>query len=281
MPVCNEEASIEPTVRAVHESLRTVDFPYELIVVDDGSTDGTPQALARCLSCTVLRHPTNRGYGAALKTGIQHAGFPLVAILDADGTYPVERLPQLVQLAENVEMVVGSRVSTPFAYQWSRRLAKWFLTRFAELLIGRSIPDLNSGMRVFRRQFAERHLDIFPDGFSFTTTITLAQMTDGRSVHFEPIPYRKRVGRSKIRPLVDTWNMARTIVRTVYHFAPGRVIVPLATAGSLLLALSLAWNMIQVPQATDKVVLMLANLIQLGMVFLLADLFQQRAEATR
>ncbi len=204
LPVYNEEQAIAATLDYLQENLRAAECEYEIVTVNDGSTDGTGKILRSRSDIRLIEHNRNRGYGAALKTGIRHAKYSLIVITDADGTYPNERIPELVSLATQVDMVVGARIGASVQYPTIRKIPKWFLVHFAQWVSRCHIPDLNSGMRVFRKSVVERFLNILPDTFSFTTTITLAMLTNGYIVHYEPINYRYRVGKSKIKPIRDT-----------------------------------------------------------------------------
>jgi glycosyltransferase involved in cell wall biosynthesis len=179
--------------------LANLGCPTEIVVVDDGSTDGTGDK-ARALGAEVIAHPYNRGYGAALKTGILATQAPLVMIMDADCTYPPDAIPRLLANADRAEMVVGARSLASTGVTWMRKPAKWMLNRFASYLVGRHIPDLNSGQRVMKRSTLLRYMHLCPDGFSFTSTITLALIANGHLVLWEPIEYVERTGDSKIRP---------------------------------------------------------------------------------
>lgn len=276
VPVFNEELAIESTIQRIHAALDDQQFDVEIIVVNDGSRDGTAEILRRMDGVTVIEHAGNRGYGASLKTGIRHARHPLIAIIDADGTYPIERLPELLRLMDDADMVVGARTGKRVKYPLLRCVPKWFLVRFAEWLTRRRIPDLNSGMRVFRKSVAERFLKIFPDGFSFTTTITVAMLTNGYRVHFEPIDYFTRVGRSKIHPLRDTWRIAQVILRTSMYFAPLRVFFPVAMVFFLGFLGALTADLVA-GDLTERTLLLLVASVQLGMFSLLADLIANRS----
>lgn len=199
LPVYNEELAIAATLVHLKESLRFTSCEYEIVTINDGSTDGTSKILRYRSDIRSIEHRRNRGYGAALKTGIRHARYPLIVITDADGTYPNERIPELVAIARQADMVVGARIGASVQYPTIRRIPKWFLIRFAEWVSRTSIPDLNSGLRVFRKSVVEKFLNILPDSFSFTTTITIAMLTNGYIVHYEPVDYRYRVGKSKIK----------------------------------------------------------------------------------
>jgi glycosyltransferase involved in cell wall biosynthesis len=275
VPVFNEEGAIGATLSAIDVTMRASGREYEVLVIDDGSTDDTAQVLAGT-TARVVRHRANRGYGAALKTGIRATDFPLIAILDADGTYPIARLPELLALADEADMVVGARTGGSVHVPALRRPVKWGLTRVANLLSGHRIPDLNSGMRVFRRELATRFFGLFPDGFSFTSTITLASHVNGYRVEYVPIDYYRRTGASSIRPVRDTLNFFLLIVRMVVTFRPLNVFLPTA---AVLLALGLVKAALDFSRTgafgTASAILILAAL-QIALMGLLADLVTRR-----
>ena len=240
-PCFCEENGIVPTLRAVQTALDGAALRHEIIVVDDGSTDGTREVLeASPVSIKVLRNSQNRGYGASLKRGIHHAKAPLIAIIDADGTYPPEEIPNLIAAIHGGEcdMAVAARTGEKVSIPAIRRPPKWLLGKVANFVANRKIPDMNSGLRVFPKEVADRMSSILPDGFSFTTTITLAMMTSGYEVSFHPINYYKRVGSSKIRPISDTLNFLQLILKMALYFAPLRIFLPLS---AILLALGVGW----------------------------------------
>jgi glycosyltransferase involved in cell wall biosynthesis len=279
IPVFNEQEAVVPTILELARCLCHYDGECEMIVINDGSTDETREALAevsRMVGLRIIEHPRNLGYGAALKTGIRYARQPLVAIVDADGSYPIERLTDLLAQARHADMVVGARVGPRVVQSWPRRFAKSCLLRFAEWLTRREIPDLNSGMRVFRRDVAEQFLRILPDGFSFTTTITLSMLTKGYRVHFEPIDYHKRIGQSKIRPLQDTLNFAQLILRTAIYFAPIRVFLPVAALFFLAFLSALGWDVLVRRDLTEGTLILLTASTQLALFALLADMIDKR-----
>ena len=190
IPCYNEEDAVEDTVRHVFETIDDAGG-FEVVVIDDGSTDRTGERLEGLLHVyphlQVVRHDRNRGYGAALKTGIQRCRAPLIVITDADGTYPNERICELVARCADQDMVVGARTADSVRYPWIRRIPKVFLRRWASWIANQDIPDINSGLRVFRRDTAESLLPILPNTFSFTTTITLAMLTTYRRVDYVPM----------------------------------------------------------------------------------------------
>jgi glycosyltransferase involved in cell wall biosynthesis len=276
VPAYNEEDGILATLTDLRERCASLGVASEILVVDDGSTDRTREVLAGLAGIRVLSHARNRGYGAALKTGIRNAQHPLIAITDADGTYPNDRLPDLIRLASSADMVVGSRTSANALHPPLRSIPKWFLKRFAEWLTRRKIPDINSGMRVFRRDVAVEFARILPDGFSFTTTITLAMLTNDYSVHFEPIEYHRRIGRSKIRPIRDTLQIAQLILRTGMYFAPLRVFFPVALVFGVGFLGSLAIDIFWRRDLTEATLVLLVASTQIAMFALLADMIDKR-----
>ena len=236
IPAFNEEGAIVETIRHITEVMEPSTVPYEIILVNDGSTDQTIPTLVKFLSennqiaarVNIVEHEHNRGYGASLKTGIRAANNEAICITDADGTYPNYRIPELFRIFSDgkFDMVVGKRnfknlpsVTKP---------AKWFITRLANFLVDGKIPDINSGLRIFRRSVAIEYFPIICDGFSFTTTITLAMFSNGSRVHYEPIEYFKRKGKSKIKPIKDTINFIQLIISTVAYFNPLKVFVPIS-----------------------------------------------------
>lgn len=225
VPAYNEEGAIGAQIERIQAVMGGSGWPYELIVVDDGSTDGTSRE-ARRDAVRLIELPRNRGYGAALKAGIAAARNEWVVILDADGTYPAEAIPAMLERAEQYDMVVGARVGENVNIPLARRPAKWFLARLASYLAEQPIPDLNSGLRVLKKPLVEKYEHLLPSGFSFTTTITLALLCNDHSVYYHPIEYHKRVGRSKIRP-GHAYEFLMLILRTVIYFNPLRVFLPL------------------------------------------------------
>ena len=246
VPIYNEADGVSS---AIPELLRReLAEECDVIIVDDGSDDGTGDALSRFESETgkfrLVRHEENRGYGASLKSGISEATTEYVVITDADNSYPNDRIPELVAIArdEGYDMVVGARTTANAQIPLIRRPAKWALRALANYLARKRIPDLNSGLRVFRRDIVLDHLNLLCDGFSFTSTLTLIMLCNNYRVKYVPIEYFKRTGRSKIRPIRDTLNFVVLILTTVYYFRPLRVLLP---PGLLLLLTGLALGVYQ------------------------------------
>jgi len=275
IPAYNEEEGIGGVI----EGITTLGIEGEIIVVDDGSEDNTADIVREYQGVRLIRHDLRRGYGAAIKTGIRHARGEIILVIDADGTYPHHHIPALISgiVEEDYDMVVGARVSGDVHIPMLRRPAKWLLRRLAEYLSGTRIPDLNSGMRAMRRAVMEDFFHILPEGFSFTTTITLAMLTNGYRIKYMPVDYYKRGGRSKIRPIQDTFNFIQLIIRTVLFFNPLRVFIPLSISLVILAFLVLYGSWLIFGRAMDVtfgVILMTAVMVMaIGM---LADLIDKR-----
>ena len=225
IPAYNEERAVRETVAEVKQALDEAGIEHEIIVVDDGSKDAT-LARARESAAKVIVNESNLGYGASLKRGVRAAQYEYVAILDADGTYPGRYLPEMLLLCRDQDMVVGDRGAGMRNVPLIRRPAKMFLNKLASFLAERKLNDLNSGLRVFRRDELVPFLPLLPQNFSFTTTITLCMSCYNKRMIYVPIDYGKRVGKSKIRP-VDFINFIILVLRVIVLFNPLRVFVPL------------------------------------------------------
>lgn len=229
LPAFNEEGTIEDDIRIIQDSFSEADLPFELIVVDDGSTDGTVGIVEQISGVILVRHDRNRGVGAARKTGIRAAGSEWIVTSDADGTYPNHEMPRLVQMLEEYDMVIGSRTGVNVASSWIRRPAKFFIRKLACYLVKTRIPDLNSGLRAFRKSVALRYFYLLPEGHSWVSTITLAFLSNQHSVKFVDVDYyRRKSGRSSFRPFSDTYNYIQLVIRTIMYFNPLRIFLPLS-----------------------------------------------------
>jgi len=243
IPAFNEEHAVHETVTRVRNALLTAAIEHEIVVIDDGSTDGTATEAARS-GATVLKHPVNGGYGRALKTGLRHASAQLIAITDADGSYPSEELPRLIAEMDRFDMVVGARQG--LHYRGSR--AKWFgrraLERMVQFVTGVRVPDVNSGLRVFRRQIALDNINQIGNGFSFTTTLTLAVLLEGHFVRYVPVPYGARVGSSKVRIRRDILRTTQILVMAILAYNPIKLFLLLTYLALLVLVPALALDFV-------------------------------------
>lgn len=274
LPVYNEKADIENTLNDLLSSLKSAVFDYEIIVVDDGSTDGTIEIIKK-YDLKLIQHEHNKGYGAALKTGILLAQYDIIAISDSDGSYPVNRIPDLVSHIGDYDMVVGARSKNYAKVNLTRHLVKWFLNKYANYLIKDKVPDLNSGLRVFKKDVYEKFRGLLPNGFSFTTTITLALLSSDYRVKYLPIDYFKRGGKSKFKPISDTLNFFSLITRTSLYFNPLRVYIPIAFSLLFLGIIFFSYD-IYMRDLTDKTMMTFLWGIQFGAIGLLADMISRQ-----
>jgi len=199
IPAYNEELSITDIVEKLFQTLNQTDFQFEVIVVDDGSTDNT-RTLAKTTQARIITHDQNRGYGSSLKSGILASKYNTIAIIDADGTYPCKNLPKMVTLLheQQADLVIGTRNSSKVHIPLIRKPAKWIVSCLAQYIAGQPIADVNSGLRVFTKKSVMPFVKILSDQFSFTTTQTLAMLCNNYKVKNFTIDYLPRKGKSKI-----------------------------------------------------------------------------------
>jgi glycosyltransferase involved in cell wall biosynthesis len=270
IPAYNEEDGIAAVVAGVSGRERW----REVLVVDDGSTDGTGER-AEAAGARVVRHPYNKGNGAAVKTGIREAKGDVVLLLDGDGQHDPEDALRLVRSIGLYDMVIGAR---PAADQTMVRAAGNAIFKIlASSLTGRAILDLTSGFRAARRDLFLEVLHLLPNGFSYPTTSCLAFLKAGHSVAFEPIRARPRVGRSKIRPVRDGVRFLLIIFKIVTLYSPLKVFFPLAAASFLLGAGYGLWNVYRF----GKIPMGSGLLIQLAVVVFLFGLISEQIASSQ
>ncbi|MBZ5700327.1 MAG: glycosyltransferase family 2 protein [Acidobacteriia bacterium] len=274
IPAYNEELGVQAVIADLQETLRQQGITAEIIVVDDGSTDRTAK-MAATAGARVLRHRSNRGYGAALKTGIAAASHEYIVITDADGTYPTQYIPQLLAQLERADMVVGARIGPNVKIPLIRRPAKMVLNKLANYLTNAKIPDLNSGLRAFRRDIVMQYFPILPDQFSFTTTITIAMHCDKYAVSYLPIDYRQRKGKSKIVPW-DAASFFVLILRTAMLFRPIRIFLPLTLVFSLYGVTKMAIDLSHQPNISASAQLALLSALLILLIGMLGDALATR-----
>ena len=278
IPAYNEVNAIKPEIERIQQICVDNQLTSEIIVVDDGSTDGTTEALQGFEGITIKNHSVNMGYGAALKTGVRASQYDVICITDADGTYPNAEIPGMLKEFEedNLDMLVGARTGENVNIPAIRKPAKWVLNQFANYLTGVNIPDLNSGLRIMRKSVVERFLNILPNGFSFTTTITLAMLTNSYSVQYKAIDYHARTGHSKIRPIHDTLNFVQLIIRTTMYFHPLKVFLPVGLIFFALSGLLFLYRVTVHKSFAVTIVILFVTGIQIIALGMIADMINKR-----
>ncbi len=227
IPAFNEENAIAATVDTIRSALK--ESPYagaEIIVVNDGSSDRTAE-IAQNLGITYVRNPHNVGYGRSLKRGIAAAQYDTILITDADQTYPADKIIPLLDMyfADGFDMVVGQRTGDHYHESSLKSPLRKILRFLVEYTSGRSIPDINSGMRVFSKRVVVEHFPRLCDTFSFTTSMTLAYMMTGRFVAYMPIPYDERIGQSKVRLFRDSLRTLQYIIEAATYYNPLKIFI--------------------------------------------------------
>jgi polyisoprenyl-phosphate glycosyltransferase len=236
LPAYNEVGHVRAEVDRITKALKNSRHSFEIVVVDDGSTDGTGDAVEGLPFVRLIRFPVNRGSGTARRIGTTEAKGRWVVWTDADMTYPNERIPELIDVLEDgrAHQVVGARLSEEGTLKPLRVPAKWAIRRLAEYLTQSEIPDLNSGLRAFSKAHARPYLGLLPAGFSCVTTITMAFLANGLVVSYLPIEYQQRAGRSHFHPVKDAYRYILQVLRMVTFFEPLRVFGPIAITLLLL-----------------------------------------------
>ncbi|MFH1671584.1 MAG: glycosyltransferase family 2 protein [Candidatus Portnoybacteria bacterium] len=226
IPAYNEEKSINEVVNDLKKHLPD----QEIIVVDDNSTDQTNQILKSINNIKVITHSENQGYGAALKTGIKQAQGKYILIIDGDGTYPAESIPQMLKYINDYEMVSGVRRGKNFDARWlyAQRIGKFILKRVMVYVTKTKIPDINCGLRIFKKETIEKFWDLYPQGFSFTTTSLAAFLSNNYRVKFIPIDYHQRKEKSTLKPLKSFAAFINLILKISLFFKPIRIFLPLS-----------------------------------------------------
>lgn len=223
VPVYNEAGAIADTLSRLKATLAESGLPYEIIIVDDGSHDESGKIAAKH-DVKVIRHPSNAGYGHSLKSGIREATHSWIGIVDADGTYPIEELPALIEkMHEGFDMVVGHRQNISTLDRPIKRLFRQSFIRMVSFVLNQRVKDPNSGFRLFRRDLAMEYMPFLCEGFSFTTSQTVLTFADGRFVSYVPIPYAERTGRSKVRHIRDSMRTLQLVIQGITYANPIKI----------------------------------------------------------
>lgn len=273
LPAYNEQLALADDIQCIIETMDASDYTYELIVVDDGSTDDTADIAASFAGVHVIRHQNNRGPGAARSTGMRTARGQIVAMTDADGTYPNQDLPRLIDhVLAGADMAVGARRVEAGTVKWLRVPAKEFIRWLASYLTNTEIPDLNSGFRAIRHEVGLRFLPILPNTHSWVSTITLALLSNSYRVDYFPIEYYPRVGHSSFHPIRDTYNYLSLVLRTITYFNPLKIFLPVSLLIFGIGTLRAVYNATVLLDFRESDVVLLVVAVLIGMMGLLADL---------
>jgi polyisoprenyl-phosphate glycosyltransferase len=280
LPCYNEAEHVEAELDRIDAALAASGLRYEILAIDDASTDGTLAVLRavepRMPALRIMPFTRNGGSGTARRIGSRMAYGDIVVWTDADMSYENEKIPELVRMLQtdpSIDQVVGARTSEEGSHKWLRWPAKWFIRKVAERLTNQRIPDLNSGLRAFRRQVALPYLRLLPAGFSCVTTLTLSFMHNQHAVAYVPTTYSKRAGKSKFRFTRDAYRYILQVLRMVMYFDPLKVLMPPAL---WLLGIGLVKGIVDMVRhpfyfPASTVLLVLSALIIASMA-LLADL---------
>jgi len=279
VPTYNEEEAIGGDIEVIQETMDASRWEYELIVVNDASTDGTARVVRGYDRVKLLEHEQNRGGGFSRNTGIKASTGDVVVVTDGDGTYPNQDMPRLLEMMEekNSDMVVGARIKEAGTLKFLRLPAKWFIRKLASWMSGFHIPDLNSGLRAIRKDVFMKYMELLPWGHSWVSTITLALLSSGYNVNYLDIDYYPRKGTSTFHPIKDTLGYITLVIRTVTWFNPLKVFMPMALVVGLVGVGRLIYDLITQPlHVTPSAVILIIAAIQVAMLGLLADLIVKR-----
>ncbi len=238
VPAYNESGAIGQVAASLQEHFSAC----KIIIIDDGSTDGTGAIIDGLRGVTALHHDRNRGYGAALKTGIRAASTTYVLMCDADGQHRIEDIRKVMDSAEGYDMVVGIRGEGSHA-PLARRPGKFILRHFANYLVGEKLPDFNSGLRIFRREVIERYMHLASDKFSFSTTSSFAMLKTNQRIKYVPIIVNERIGKSTVRQLRHGTDTLMLMLRLTMLYDPLKVFLDVTKLFFLLSAASLGYDL--------------------------------------
>jgi glycosyltransferase involved in cell wall biosynthesis len=279
LPCYNEEEALPKVIGDIRKALDSTKYSYEILVVDDQSTDQSA-AIAQKLGCRVIVRPVRKGAGASRKTGILAARGDIIVMLDADGTYAAEDIPTMLAFFPAYDQVNGARTSEQGTLPWLRGPAKWAIRQLASFISRQKIPDLNTGLKAFKKEMMLPYLWTIPDGFSCVSSMTLAFLCNGHPVKYFPTVYHKRIGQSKFHPIKDTYNYILTVFRLITYFDPLRVFFPMAASLIVVGVIKSLYDyyvVIHRLQLSD-IILILSGVV-IGFQGLLADLIVAQARA--
>ncbi len=241
IPVYNEGEVVKEVINEIQKQIKKVNIDYEIIIVDDGSNDNTKEILGSLNkeNIKIITHPKNMGYGEAILTGVKNAKYEYIATIDADGSYLAEDLLKLTTEVEEFDLVIGARKGKEFWGSMLKHPARLLFLFLAEFTVGEKIPDVNSGLRIFKKSsFLELKFPVICRGFSFSSTMTLAFLAEGRFVKFVPISYLSRKGKSKVNYIRDTLRTLQVLTEIITFYNPLKLIIIII---SPLTILSILW----------------------------------------
>jgi len=281
--VYNEESTLPGLLPRLKHALNLQDF--ELIIVNDGSSDGSGKSLEDFKNHSgdsrikIINHPYNKGYGAAIKTGVRSASTDVVVIMDADGQHFIEDVQRIIEKMNEFDMVIGDRGRR--ASSAARGFGKWILKRTAEYLVEKEIPDLNSGFRAVKKDIFMEFIDLYPNGFSITTTMTLAFIKAAYNVDFVPINITKRSGgKSQVAP-DDAIKTLLLILRIIMLFNPLKVFAPIGLSMLLLGFIYAMWGIINefsIPKGALFATISGLNIFFFGLIADQISIFRRSSE---
>lgn len=279
IPAYNEEEAIGQDLRTIIDAMDSSGRDYEVIVVDDDSSDSTSEIVKSFHGVELIKHRSNRGGGFSRNTGIKAASGDVVVVTDGDGTYPNQDIPKMLDYMEenDLDMVVGARRKEAGTMKLLRTPVKLFIRKLAELMSGFKIPDLNSGLRAIKRDVFMKYMEILPWGHSWVSTITLAMLSDGHQVDYVKIDYYQRKGSSTFHPIKDTSGYLTLVIRTVTWFNPLKVFMPIAILIGIVGAVWLGFDISKWDLRISTVLFMVTSL-QIAAIGLLADLIAKRGK---
>jgi len=272
LPAYNEAKAIGELIAGIKRIMAKIPgYRYEIIVIDDASIDKTGE-IAQKKGVKVIRHPVNRGSGASRKTGIRKAKGEIILMMDVDGTYLPTDIPKILAYFPVFDQVIGARRKEAGSFRFFRSLTKLLIRHLASYLTGVKIPDLNSGMRAFKKEIIKQYLWLVPDGFSCVTTMTMTFLTNGYQVKWVPIGYKPRIGKSKFHPLKDTYNYILTVIRMILIYNPLKIFMPIGAVLILGAVVKGLWTFALYGEARMLELILLMTGFFIVFLGLLADL---------
>ncbi|MFA5029385.1 MAG: glycosyltransferase family 2 protein [Patescibacteria group bacterium] len=262
VPVYNESQKVQQTVEMLKKELIGLGIEHEIIVINDGSTDDSKEVLNKIEGIKLINHPYNKGYGAALKTGVLNSGHDWILFFDSDGQHRPEDIKNFIAHINDYELIAGDRTGGKYVRPTLRKPGLWLLRVVANYLVDYKIPDLNCGLRLVKKNILKNYLHLMPNGFSMSTTSTLAFLKDKKNVKFLPIEINKREGGSKstVKPR-DGFTTLMLIFRLIMTFSPLRIFFPVSLILFIVALIFLAFDLISINLSDSTIFLFIASIL--------------------